>query len=170
LIGTFFTVEYIQAQLAQKKAASASTFDRSVLQNVRVMQRNLVYVIGLPPSIAKDDILRRREHFGRFGRIVKVAVNRKQVHSTSNSLASYSAYITVGFFASVSLLNSLFNASVAVQTESGCFCGNPGVEWRVHGRACYSRYIWDNEILFILLEKHCLQQSELSLSSFSSSG
>lgn len=85
----------VQIQQAQKKKCTAATFDRSVLQNVRVMQRNLVYVIGLPPSIAKDDILRRKEHFGRFGRIVKVAVNRKQMHATNNSLSSYSAYVTV---------------------------------------------------------------------------
>ena len=77
---------------AQKKKAGG--VDRSALQNVRVMQRNLVYVIGLPPSIAKEEILRRKEHFGRFGRIVKVAVNRKQTHSSSLNWPSYSAYVT----------------------------------------------------------------------------
>eukprot|EP00474_Spongospora_subterranea_P010198 CRZ10656.1 hypothetical protein [Spongospora subterranea] len=62
--------------------------DRSVLQNVRVMQRNLVYVTGLIPSIAKDEILRKKEHFGRFGRIVKIAINRK------TGGTNYSAYVT----------------------------------------------------------------------------
>jgi hypothetical protein len=44
------------------------------------MQRNLVYVIGLSASMAKEDLLKQRQYFGRFGRIVKVAVNKKQVH------------------------------------------------------------------------------------------
>ena len=43
------------------------------------MQRNLVYVIGLSASMAKEDLLKQRQYFGRFGRIVKVAVNKKQV-------------------------------------------------------------------------------------------
>jgi hypothetical protein len=61
-------------------------------QNVRVLQRNLLYVVGLPPSISREDILKKREYFGKFGRIVKVAINRKQIHSDSR--ASYSAYVT----------------------------------------------------------------------------
>jgi hypothetical protein len=39
---------------------------------VRVVQRNLVYVIGLPPAIALEETLRRPEYFGQYGRIVKV--------------------------------------------------------------------------------------------------
>jgi hypothetical protein len=64
-----------------------------VLAGVRVLQRNLLYVVGLAPSIAREEVLKKREYFGRFGRIVKVAVNRKQVHG-ADKLASYSAYVT----------------------------------------------------------------------------
>ena len=39
------------------------------------MQENLVYVMGLAPRIADNDILRRPEYFGKFGRILKVAVS-----------------------------------------------------------------------------------------------
>ena len=67
--------------------------DRSTLQNVRVMQRNLIYVIGLSQAIAKEDVLKKKEYFGRFGRIVKVAVNTKHIHSDITG-PSYSAYIT----------------------------------------------------------------------------
>lgn len=62
-------------------------------QNVRVMQRNLVYVIGLAPALAKEEVLKQRQHFGRFGRIVKVAVNKKTAHGDPQR-ASYSAYVT----------------------------------------------------------------------------
>ena len=70
--------------------------DRKSLQNIRVVQRNLIYVIGIPSSIASEDILRRAEYFGQYGKIVKIVVNRN--HSGSNMTdsrsASASAYIT----------------------------------------------------------------------------
>ena len=46
--------------------------------NARVLQRNLLYVVGLSPSVAKEDILKRKDYFGKYGKIVKVAVNKKQ--------------------------------------------------------------------------------------------
>lgn len=58
-----------------KRGGSGGTpasFDRSTLRNVRVVQRNLVYVIGLPPAIALEETLRKPEYFGQYGRIVKV--------------------------------------------------------------------------------------------------
>ena len=72
---------------------SGITLERQSLLNVRVMQRNLVYAIGLAPSIAKEDILREKNYFGKFGKIFKIAVNKKQVHGDS-STRSFSAYIT----------------------------------------------------------------------------
>lgn len=63
------------------------------LSEVRVLQRNLLYVVGLPLSAAREEVLRKKEYFGRFGKIVKIAVNRKQIHTVSN-VASYSAYVT----------------------------------------------------------------------------
>lgn len=62
------------------------------LSNVRVLQRNLVYVVGLPPSIAREEILRKKEYFGKFGKIIKVAVNRKQTGGVSHS--TFSSYVT----------------------------------------------------------------------------
>lgn len=58
-----------------KRGGSGGTpasFDRSTLRNVRVVQRNLVYVIGLPPAIALEETLKKPEYFGQYGRIVKV--------------------------------------------------------------------------------------------------
>jgi hypothetical protein len=40
-------------------------------------QLNLVYVIGIAPSIAKEALLERNEFFGQYGRVVKVVVNRQ---------------------------------------------------------------------------------------------
>ena len=67
--------------------------ERAIYSNVRVLQRTLLYVVGLPASIAREELLKKKEYFGRFGRIVKIAVNRKPVHSSSTG-ASFSSYIT----------------------------------------------------------------------------
>ena len=53
---------------------------RRNLSNVRVVQRNLVYVTNVPLSIAREDLLRRLEYFGQYGRISKIVVNRANVH------------------------------------------------------------------------------------------
>ncbi|KAJ2360632.1 transcriptional repressor general negative regulator of transcription subunit 4, partial [Coemansia sp. RSA 2610] len=57
---------------------------RRHLANVRVVQKNLVYVIGLPSSLATEDTLRSHDYFGQFGRINKIVVNRRQNGSSSN--------------------------------------------------------------------------------------
>lgn len=41
-------------------------------QNVRVIQRNLVYVVGLSMNLCREDVLRKQDFFGQFGKIVKV--------------------------------------------------------------------------------------------------
>jgi len=73
--------------------------DRKNLQNIRVVQRNLVYVIGISPSIASEETLRRGEYFGQFGKIVKVVVNRNHSGGSgdprnASASLSASAYIT----------------------------------------------------------------------------
>ncbi|KAL4105520.1 hypothetical protein PRIC1_003582 [Phytophthora ramorum] len=79
----------------RRSAAQAkhSTVNRKSLQNVRVMQRNLVYVIGLPVRFAEEDILRSNECFGQYGKIVKAVVNKSHL-SADRANATASAYIT----------------------------------------------------------------------------
>ena len=68
--------------------------DRSSLANMRVIRRNLVYAVGLPPSIATEDILRKPEYFGQYGKIAKIVLNRTNVTSSDPRRASASAYVT----------------------------------------------------------------------------
>jgi hypothetical protein len=42
---------------------------------VRVVQKNLVFVIGLSPRLADAEVLRKHEYFGKFGKILKVVIN-----------------------------------------------------------------------------------------------
>ena len=41
-------------------------------QNVRVVQRNLVYVVGLALELCYEDLLKGPEYFGQFGKVIKV--------------------------------------------------------------------------------------------------
>lgn len=79
----------------RRSAAQAknATVNRKSLQNVRVMQRNLVYVIGLPVQFAEEDILRSTECFGQYGKIVKAVVNKSHL-TMDRANATASAYIT----------------------------------------------------------------------------
>ena len=43
------------------------------IQNMRVVQRNLVYVVGLALEICYEDALKGPEYFGQYGKIVKVS-------------------------------------------------------------------------------------------------
>lgn len=45
----------------------------------RVVQPNLIFVVGLPTWISKDkEILKGQNYFGRYGKIFKVEVNQNQ--------------------------------------------------------------------------------------------
>ena len=44
----------------------------ATVQNMRVVQRNLVYVVGLALDLCHEDTLKGADYFGQFGRIVKV--------------------------------------------------------------------------------------------------
>lgn len=66
----------------------------SQLVDVRVIQRDLVYVVGIPLPFANEDTLLKYEFFGQYGPIKKVVVNSTHVHSSPNQTPSVSAYIT----------------------------------------------------------------------------
>jgi len=67
--------------------------NRERLAQVRVMQKNLVFVVGLSAKIAEEAVLRRSEYFGKFGKILKVAVNQSTSYAGTQG-PSASAYVT----------------------------------------------------------------------------
>src|SRR5690554_741204 len=75
---------------SHSKPVSSSVSDRRHLHNYRVVQRNLVYVIGVPTNLANEDLLRKPEYFGQYGKIGKVVIHR----NLSSSHATASAYVT----------------------------------------------------------------------------
>ena len=81
-----------------KKGQMEIPKDRNQLANMRVIRRNLVYVVGLPPSIASEEILKKPEYFGQYGKISKIVLNRSLVTGGGDPRrASASAYCTFAY-------------------------------------------------------------------------
>ncbi|XP_020579590.1 uncharacterized protein LOC110024146 [Phalaenopsis equestris] len=78
---------------SQKGKSKVSAEARKHLSTVRVVQRNLVYIIGLPADLCDESLLERKEYFGQYGEILKVSISRSA--STTNQQASNgNIYIT----------------------------------------------------------------------------
>jgi len=78
--------EQNSSSVSKPKPAVAPTIasvelNRDRLAHVRVMQKNLVFVVGLSTQIAQEQVLRRTEYFGKYGKILKVAVNQSTAYA-----------------------------------------------------------------------------------------
>lgn len=64
----------------------ADTANRKHLAGLRVVQKNLVYVTGLSPSVQEDrllETLRGPQYFGQYGKIVKIVVSKAKDNQSS---------------------------------------------------------------------------------------
>ncbi|KAF3026349.1 transcriptional repressor proteinral negative regulator of transcription subunit 4 [Neopestalotiopsis sp. 37M] len=84
------------AEQRQKEAQKREITDRTSRKNlvgVRVVQKNLVYVTGLTPTVPEDELLktlRKQEFFGQYGNIQKISIsNRKAPDGQPQSLGIY---------------------------------------------------------------------------------
>lgn len=73
------------------------TESRKHLASVRVVQRNLVFVVGLPMRLADPEVLKRHEYFGKFGKIHKVVINQSTSYAGSQG-PSASEYLFEALF------------------------------------------------------------------------
>ncbi|KAL2015784.1 hypothetical protein VTK56DRAFT_4837 [Thermocarpiscus australiensis] len=78
---------------AQKREAEKDS--RKNLVGVRVVQKNLVYVTGLTPTVREDELLktlRRPEFFGQYGNILKISISTRKGNDGQNQ--SLGVYVT----------------------------------------------------------------------------
>ncbi|KAI1777063.1 hypothetical protein F4818DRAFT_447931 [Hypoxylon cercidicola] len=82
--------EQRQKEVQKREAEKES---RKNLQGVRVVQKNLVYVTGLIPTVREDELLktlRQKEFFGQYGNIQKISIsNRKSADGHPQSIGIY---------------------------------------------------------------------------------
>ncbi|ESQ51334.1 hypothetical protein EUTSA_v10016186mg [Eutrema salsugineum] len=81
IVGMTISSERLVAELnndrkKSQKVKTKPSEGRKELTGVRVIQRNLVYVMSLPLELADEDLFQRREYFGQYGKVVKVAMSR----------------------------------------------------------------------------------------------
>ncbi|XP_061352035.1 uncharacterized protein LOC133297005 isoform X2 [Gastrolobium bilobum] len=86
---------HMERKIKNQKSKSKSSEGRKQLSSVRVIQRNLVYIVGLPLNLADEDLLQQREYFGQYGKVLKASMSRTAagvVQQFPNSTCS--VYIT----------------------------------------------------------------------------
>lgn len=88
-----------KADIRQKELQKreVETANRKHLQGLRVVQKNLVYVLGLNPSIQEDQLLqtlRGDKYFGQYGKIIKIVVSKAKHNDTTSATAPLGVYVT----------------------------------------------------------------------------
>mmetsp|Transcript_21509 Transcript_21509/g.39343 ORF Transcript_21509/g.39343 Transcript_21509/m.39343 type:complete len:140 (+) Transcript_21509:219-638(+) len=78
------------SKLAKQRPKPLSHTD---LSKMRIVQRCLVYVIGLSPTLMTEEAVCSKQFFGQYGSIVKCVVKRSKPKSCPAGL-SYGGYIT----------------------------------------------------------------------------
>ncbi|KAI4386029.1 hypothetical protein MLD38_004001 [Melastoma candidum] len=66
----------LEKKSKSQKGKTKITDGRKQLTSVRVIQRNLVYIVGLPLHLADEDLLQQRDYFGQYGKVLKVSMSR----------------------------------------------------------------------------------------------
>ncbi|KAL0080020.1 hypothetical protein F4703DRAFT_1740853 [Phycomyces blakesleeanus] len=74
----------------ERQQKDMEAVNRRHLANMRVVQKNLVYVIGLHPKLAVEETVRSHDFFGQFGKISKIVINKRPVVPTTSAGGSTS--------------------------------------------------------------------------------
>lgn len=92
-INTFKKTSSIKEQKIMKKPFIEKEKLEKMAQE-RILQKNVVYVIGLSYKLANKEILQKQEYFGQYGNITKVLTNKtKGLAQNSYYENCYSSYI-----------------------------------------------------------------------------
>ena len=131
------------------------------LSKIRILQKNVVYVIGLSLKLANNEILKEYNLLGQYGKILKIVVNKSGYSQNRQNEITYSAYITYSNSkeASIALLsidntildNNLIRASYG--TTKYCNFFLKGIE--CVNRECLYMHEWTKDNDMILREDIC---------------
>ncbi|KAM0067244.1 putative transcription factor C2H2 family [Helianthus debilis subsp. tardiflorus] len=86
----------VEKKQKSQKGKTKSSEARKQLSRVRVIQRNLVYIVGLPLNLADEDLLQGKDYFGQYGKVLKVSISRTAAgtiqHFANNTCSVYITY------------------------------------------------------------------------------
>ena len=131
------------------------------LTKIRIIQKNIVYIIGLPLNLSSPDKLSKYEYLGQYGKIKKIIVNKNGYSQNKNSNKTYSAYITYSSFEEASLallaIDNNFYDDNLLRTSYGttkyCHFFLKGINCL--NRGCLYMHNWANDNDMILKEDCC---------------
>ncbi|KAI9287350.1 RING/Ubox like zinc-binding domain-containing protein, partial [Umbelopsis sp. AD052] len=72
--------------------------NRRHLENTRVVQKNLVYVIGLNPKYANEETIMSQDFFGQYGKISKIVINKRPPPPAATARHGAAALPSVGVY------------------------------------------------------------------------
>ncbi|URE48824.1 RNA recognition [Musa troglodytarum] len=111
-------------QKSQKSKLKTSLEAKKHLSGVRVVQRNLVYIIGLPANLCDRSILERKEYFGQYGKIIKVSISRS-ASAPSHQASSNSTFSVYVMYAreeeAIRCIQAVHNYILEGKTLKACF-------------------------------------------------
>ncbi|KAI6007838.1 hypothetical protein EDC04DRAFT_2780999 [Pisolithus marmoratus] len=84
-----------QKKQRERERKELDALGRRHLVNVRVVQRNVVYVVGIGPRFAKEELiptLRSNDYFGQYGKISKIILVKRTSSGGSPVLGLYITY------------------------------------------------------------------------------
>jgi hypothetical protein len=115
-------------------------FYQSQPSNVRVINKKIVYIIGIPYEIATEETLSKKEYLGQYGTIHKIIVNRNGYIKNESNIPTYSSYVTYSneIEASLALL-SLNNSTVFNHKLNACYGTNKYCNSFLKGIECNNK-------------------------------
>uniref|UniRef100_A0A0N5AX85 CCR4-NOT transcription complex subunit 4 n=1 Tax=Syphacia muris TaxID=451379 RepID=A0A0N5AX85_9BILA len=144
-------------QKAQQQRNKISE-SRKHLGAYRVLQKNLVYVVGLSSRVADPDVLKKPEFFGKFGKILKIAVGSS---ANGPQSASFTAYVTYAKFEdALKAIQSVNNALLDGRTVRASLGTTKYCSSFLRGQACnkpecmYLHSVADSEVSFTKEDMH----------------
>jgi hypothetical protein len=131
------------------------------LTKIRIIQKNIVYIIGIPLNLSSPDKLSKYEYLGQYGKIKKIIVNKNGYSQNKNSSKTYSAYITYSSFEEASLallaIDNNFYDDNLLRTSYGTtkYCNFFLKGINCLNRDCLYMHNWANDNDMILKEDCC---------------
>ena len=93
--------------------------------NIRVICKNILYLIGIPYEIANEDTLIKKEYLGQYGSIQKIIINKNGYLKNESDYPTYSSYITYSSQIEASLaLLALNNSNHLNHKLNACYGTN----------------------------------------------
>lgn len=103
----------------EREKKELESMNRKHLANMRVVQKNLVYVVGLSSKLAKEELiptLRSNEYFGQYGRISKILISKR---NTASRLVMGTSETALGVYVTYHRKEDAAKAIVAIDGSKG---------------------------------------------------